>query len=144
MSFRTNHWRFPTSLSSFLERKNSKKTKITNIWPVFTLTQLIKDLANIVNPPTHKYIPTAQQQEQAILSAKNADDAKSIKSKKLPPILSSNWSIHDLTTHVIEEDNLKNLSFLIDTVQDLATYGATSEFFISAIRLVFLEQGGWG
>lgn len=56
--------------------------------------------------------------------------------------LSSNWSIHDLTTHVIEEDNLKNLSFLIDTVQDLATYGATSEFFISAIRL--LEQGGWG
>ena len=51
--------------------------------------------------------------------------------------------MEELTAHVIEDENLNNLPFLIDTVKDLATYGATSEFFISTIRL--LEQGGaWG
>lgn len=110
--------------------------------PIVTLTKLIKDLANIIVAPP-LYTP-AQQQEQAILSAKNAIDAmtQSLLNKHNFP-LSPNWNIHELTAHIIEEDNLNNLAFLIDTVQDLATYGATSEFFISTIRL--LEQGGaWG
>ena len=109
--------------------------------PIITLIQLIQDLAKMVNPPV--YTP-AQQQEQAIRSAKNAIETmtQSLLNKHNFP-LSPNWTIPELTAHVIEDDNLNNLSFLIDTVQDLATYGATSEFFISAIRL--LEQGGaWG
>ncbi|CAA0811419.1 Cytochrome C oxidase subunit II-like-transmembrane domain [Striga hermonthica] len=53
-----------------------------------------------------------------------------------------NWPIKELTAHVLEDENLNNFNILIDTVQDLATYGVTSEFFISAIRL--LEQGGPG
>lgn len=35
--------------------------------------------------------------------------------------LSPNWPIHELTAHVLEDDNLNNLSFLIDTVQDCNT-----------------------
>ena len=112
--------------------------------PIMTLILLIQDLAKIVNPPHEQVYTPAQQQEQAILSAKNAIDTmtQSLLNKHNFPI-SPNWNIHELTAHVIENDNLNNLSFLIDTVQDLATYGATSEFFVSAIRL--LEQGGaWG
>ena len=57
--------------------------------------------------------------------------------------IGANWTIEELTTEVIEKENVNNLNYLIDLVQDLATYGATSEFFISTIRL--LEQGGaWG
>ena len=111
--------------------------------PVLTLTQLIKELASIVNPPHGQVYTPAQQQEQAILSAKNAIDTMTetlLNRHNFP--LSPNWTIQELTSHVIEEDKVNNLTCLIDTVQDLATYGPTSEFFISTLRL--LEQSGWG
>ena len=112
--------------------------------PIITLNQLIQSLANIVSPPHGEIYTPAQQQEQAILSAKSAIDTmtESLLNKHNFS-LSPNWPIHELTAHVLEEDNLNNLHFLIDTVKELATYGATSEFFISTIRL--LEHGGaWG
>lgn len=107
--------------------------------PILSLTQLIKNFANIVNGQTD-----TPAQQQALFSAKTAIDTmtQTLLNKNNFP-LSPNWNINELTAQVIEEENLNNLHFLIDTVQDLATYGATSEFFISTICL--LEQGGaWG
>lgn len=112
--------------------------------PIKSLTQLAQDLVEIIQPAQEQIYTPAQQQEQAILSAKSAIDTmtESLLNKHnftLPP----NWPIQELTAHVLEDENLHNLHFLIDNVKELATYGATSEFFISTIRL--LEQGGaWG
>jgi len=106
--------------------------------PVISLNQLIKNLATIVNVQTD----TAAQQ-QALLSTQTAIDTmtQTLLTKHQFPI-SQNCPIHELTAQVIEEENLNNLNLLIDTVQDLSTYGATSEFFISTIRLLQLQQGG--
>lgn len=106
--------------------------------PILSLTQLIRELAGIVGQQP------VQDQAQALFSAKKSIDSmmESLLRKQNFPI-GANWTIEELTTEVIEKENVNNLNYLIDLVQDLATYGATSEFFISTIRL--LEQGGaWG
>ncbi len=99
------------------------------------------NLINLIQPGAEQMYTPVQQQQQAILASKNAIDTmmNSLLLKHNFP-LSPNWTIEELTNHLIEEERINNIHFLIDTVKDLATYGATSEFFISGIRL--LEQGG--
>lgn len=118
----------------------TKKRRISAMQrqPILSLTQLIRELAGIVGQQP------VQDQAQAIFSAKKSIDSmmESLLRKQNFPI-GANWTIEELTTEVIENENVNNQHYLIDLVQDLATYGATSEFFISTIRL--LEQGGaWG
>lgn len=105
--------------------------------PIISLTQLVRNLGNLVGQLD------APAQQQAIVDSKRAIDTLTLTlldRHKFP--LGPNWNIHELTAQVIEEENINNLNFLLDTVNDLATYGVTSEFFISTIRL--LEHGGWG
>ena len=106
--------------------------------PLLSLTKLLDKLIE----PISKNIQQQQAQQLAVLSAKESVDALTLSKHNFP--LSPNWTVEELTAHVIEPENLGNLPFLLDALKDLATYGATSEFFISTIRL--LEQGGgtWG
>lgn len=107
--------------------------------PILSLNKLIEQFGNIILNNIHEQ----QAQQLAVLSAKESVNSLtlSLLNKHNFP-LSPNWTVEELTSHVIEDENLNNLAFLIDTAKDLATYGATSEFFISTIRL--LEQGGAG
>jgi hypothetical protein len=105
--------------------------------PILSLTQLVRNLGNLVGQLD------APAQQQALVDTKKAIDALTLtllNRHNFP--LAPNWNIHELTVQVIEEENVNNLKILLDTVNDLATYGVTSEFFISTIRL--LEHGGWG
>lgn len=105
--------------------------------PIFSLTQLVRNLGNLVGQLD------AAAQQQAILDTKGTINSLTLALlDKHNFSLSPNWNIQELTAQVIEEENLNNINFLLDTVYDLATYGVTSEFFISTIRL--LEHGGWG
>ncbi|KAI3666518.1 hypothetical protein L1987_88959 [Smallanthus sonchifolius] len=104
--------------------------------PILSLSQLVRNLGNLVGQLD------APAQQQALVDAKKAIDTLTLallNRHNFP--LGPNWNIHELTVQVIEE-NVKNLKILLDTVNDLATYGVTSEFFISTIRL--LEHSGWG
>ncbi|KAI3797845.1 hypothetical protein L1987_33109 [Smallanthus sonchifolius] len=84
----------------------------------------------------------APAQQQALVDAKKAIDTLTLALLNRHNFsLGPNWNIHELTVQVIEE-NVNNLKILLDTVNDLATYGVTSEFFISTIHL--LEHSGWG
>lgn len=46
--------------------------------PILSLTQLIRALTGIINPNHNQVYTPAQQQEQAILSAKNAIDGMTV------------------------------------------------------------------
>ena len=136
-------FRARTSLSFFgwgAEQSKNEPNKMPRE-PILSLTKLLEKFGNLL---LNNIQEEQQAQHQAVLSAKESVDALtlSLLARHNFP-LSPNWTVEELTAHVIEEENVNNLSFLIDTVKDLATYGATSEFFISTIRL--LEQGGaWG
>ena len=105
--------------------------------PILSLSQLVRNLGNLVGQLD------APAQQQTLVDAKKAIDTLTLallNRHNFP--LGPNWNIHELTVQVIEEENVNNLKILLDTVNDLATYGVTSEFFISTIRL--LEPSGWG
>ena len=83
--------------------------------PIISLTLLMTNLINLIQPGAEQMYTPVQQQQQAILASKNAIDTmmKSLLLKQNFP-LSPNWTIEELTNHLIEEERI---IFIFESIQ---------------------------
>lgn len=112
-------------------------------FPLPVILQLLKAYRAIICPGNGTVLTPAQQQEQASIAAKEAIDAMTqhlLSTHAFP--LGPAFTLEQVTAHVLQDEGM-NPSSIMETAQDLATYGVGSEFFIATMRTL-CPGGGWG